>query len=467
MIAKVLDENFPQTRKTEPEVLAHHLNAAGKTTAAIPLWLIAGEHAYVRSALHEAIAHLEKGLSALLDQEQNAERDRLELEFRVVLGNSLNVAKGFAAQQTGSNHLRALSLARAHKQVPQIFQIHYGLAGHLAVKGELMAAREQSEMFVSEAEELGETDAAVISWRLLGTIRFIVGDLKGARDALETALVHYGKGKRLDLCDLYGHDPRVLGLGYLSQTLWALGYPERANNAIVDAIAYAEKVADPYSRSFARGDGSNVFVLLRDPSSAKKNAKVAIEVAAEADAESGGASPDALAYSQALLGWSLTCEGQPEEGINLIRQGIDSACVRGAKVHLTRMYYAFGDALARDGRVTEAVDAINDGLSVAEETREAYYLAGLYHSKGVLVGMSGRQEAASAADLFHKAIAVARSQSAKSWELRTSTSLARLWQQQGKRKEAHDLLAPVYDWFTEGFDTKDLKEARALLDELS
>jgi class 3 adenylate cyclase/predicted ATPase len=463
VIAKVLDENFPQTRKTEPEVLAHHLNAAGNTTAAIPLWLIAGEHAYIRSALHEAIAHLEKGLSALLDQEQNAERDRLELEFRVVLGNSLNVAKGFAAQETGSNHLRALSLARANKQVPQIFQIHYGLAAHLAVKGELMAAREQSEMFVSEAEELGETDAAVMSWRLLGTIRFIVGDLKGARDALETALVHYGKGKRLDLCDLYGHDPRVLGLGYLSQTLWALGYPERANNAIADAIAYAEKVADPYSRSFARGDGSNVFVLLRDPSSAKKNAKVAIEVAADA----GGGSPDALAFSQVLLGWSLTCEGQPDEGISLIRQGIDSSCARGAKVHLTRMYYAFGDALARDGRVAEALDAINDGLSVAEETREAYYLAGLYHSKGVLLEMSEGQDATSAADLFHKAIDVAQSQSAKSWELRASTSLARLWQQQGKSKEARDPLAPVYDWFTEGFDTKDLKEAKVLLDQLA
>jgi class 3 adenylate cyclase/predicted ATPase len=459
-IARVLVERFPEICDSQGELLAHHYQQAGRIESAIQAWLKAGEHAYSRSAHNEAIAHLTKGLSALLGQQENPERDRLELAFRVVLGNSLNTAKGLSAQETGSNHLRALSLARAHKQVPQIFQIHYGLAAHLIVKGELTAAREHCEAFLAEAEALADADAAVIAWRILGTCRFGLGDFKGARDALESALVRYGNGIRPDLGDLYGHDPRALGLAYLSQALWVLGYPDGAVTTIAGAVAHAKNVTNLYSRCLATGDASHVFMMLRDPGSAMNNAKIAVDVAADQGF------PDMLSHAKVLLGWSLTCEGRPDEGIRLIREGIDSYRLRRASLHLTRSFYALADALARDGKVSEALDAIDNALGIAEETNETYCLAGLYQRKGALLVTWGEQEVASAAGLFDKAIAVARSQCAKSWELRAATSLAQLWHSQGMQREAHDLLAPVYDWFTEGFDTADLKEAKALLEEL-
>jgi predicted ATPase len=190
------------------------------------------------------------------------------------------------------------------------------------------------------------------------------------------------------------------------------------------------------------------------------NAKIAVDVAADQGF------PDMLSHAKVLLGWSLTCEGRPDEGIRLIREGIDSYRLRRASLHLTRSFYALADALARDGKVSEALDAIDNALGIAEETNETYCLAGLYQRKGALLVTWGEQEVASAAGLFDKAIAVARSQCAKSWELRAATSLAQLWHSQGMQREAHDLLAPVYDWFTEGFDTADLKEAKALLEEL-
>ncbi|UCH48900.1 MAG: AAA family ATPase [Betaproteobacteria bacterium] len=459
-IAEALEQHFPETADTRPELLAHHYTEAGKTASAIKAWLKAGENAYTRSALKEAIAHLQKGLSVLLDQEESAERDQIELAFRVVLGNSLYAVMGFAAQETGDNHVRSLSLARTYRQVPEIFQIHFGLAAHLVVKGELMAACEHSEAFLAEAEELGDKGAAVVSERCLGAYRFILGDLQGARDALESALAGYGKGIRRDLIDLYGHDPRVLGLCYLAQTLWILGYPDCAIKAISDASTHADAGGHVFSRCFARGDGSHVFVRLREPALAMQNAKIAVELA-----EDHGLT-DMLGMARVLLGWSLACEGQQDHGISLIRQGLTTYGSSGAKVHSTRHLYALADALFRDGRVAEALDAIDEAIEVADEINERYYLAGLYEHKGMLLSKLGEREVGSAVGLFKKATDVARSQHAKSWELRASTSLARLWKQQGMPREAHDLLEPVYNWFTEGFDTKDLKEAKALLDEL-
>jgi predicted ATPase len=316
-----------------------------------------------------------------------------------------------------------------------------------------------------ELLQLGQTvqDPLVLvqTYTLEGDSLFFQGQFALARTHLEHAKSLYSPQRYDPSAYFFGHHPIVQNLNILAYVLWVLGYPERAGQRCDEALTFAQGLSHPFSLVFALTNKALLHHLRRDATIVQEQAATAITVSTE------HGFPLRAAFGSMLLGWALVEQGAGEAEIARIKEGIAAWQATGAKLLSAVWLGLLAKVYGKSGQQEEGLTVLIEALRAVEETGEHFYEAELYRLRGEFLLHLSSDNQQEAETCFQHAIRIAQNQQAKSWELRATTSLARLWQQQGKRQEAHDLLAPVYNWFTEGFDTADLKDAKMLLDELA
>ncbi|MBI3756460.1 MAG: AAA family ATPase [Deltaproteobacteria bacterium] len=467
--------------------LAHHYRRSSNTEKAIKYLHLAGQQAVQRSANAEAITHLTAALELLTVLQETPERLQQELALQLALAVPLMVTKGFAAPEVGAIHTRALVLCQQVGETPQLFRALWGARTYYLMRGELQTAQELTERLLPLAQHAQDSALLLEAHYWLGSILYYAGEEVPARVHIEQSLALYDPQQRLSAIARVGGDLGVTGLTYLANVLWLLGYPEQAWRRSYEAMTLAQESAHPFTTALVWGFNVVLSQFLYEVQTVQHRAEALV----------------ALCYQQGFSahvtgaivqrGWALAMQGREEEGIQQIQR--DMAAVRATGTELYRPYCLalLAEAYGKAGQVEEGLTALAEALATVNKTGERFYEAELYRLKGELTLQQENQKAKvkgqkpvlsvvegskisnsqsltpnlQAEACFLKAIDIARQQQAKSLELRATVSLARLWQQQGKKAKAHKMLSEVYSWFTEGFDTKDLQEAKALLDELS
>jgi class 3 adenylate cyclase/tetratricopeptide (TPR) repeat protein len=454
-IAQVLEEQFAEIKETQPELLAHHYTEAGSIEQALPYWRQAGERASQRSAYVEAINHLTKGLEVLKAVPDTPERVQQELTLLLALNRALIPAKGYTAPEVEHTVLRAQALCQQLGETPQRFLAQYRLWGFYFLSGELRTARELAEPLMRLAQKISDLASLVWAHVALGWTLYYFGELPAARLHAEQGIAMYDPQQHLG-STLQTADPKVQCLSYVTWILWNLGYPEQALQRSQEAVAVAVELAHPFSLAMALGSTATVHALRREGLLAREQAEELMTLATEQGF------PYWLAYGREAQGWALAEQGQVQEGIARMRQ-----------MRASFTFALLAEAYGKVGQIEEGLAVLAEALTLVNKAGGRVEEAELHRLKGELTLKQSRVRSAEsevqkdAEVCFHKAIEIARRQSAKSLELRAVMSLSRLWQQQGKQREAHQMLAEIYGWFTEGFDTKDLQEAKALLEDLS
>jgi TOMM system kinase/cyclase fusion protein len=462
-IAQVLEERFPETVATQPELVAHHYTEAGLLTQAIPYWQRAGQRAVEHSAQMEAISHLTRGLELLKTLPDTPERSRQELTLHLTLGPALMATKGWAAPEVERTYTRARTLCGHVDETSELFPALWGLWVFYFIRAELWTARELGEQLLGLAQRAQDPALLLEAHHALWPALFFLGEWAPTRVHLEQGLALYDARQHGSLAFLYGgHDPGVCAQGYAAWTLWFLGYPDQAVQRSHETLALARQLSYRFNVVDALSSATSLHACRRDWQAAQEHAEAAIALSTE----QGFALT--LAWGTILQGWVLVEQGHGGEGIAQLRQGLTASRSTGAEVIQTFFLALLAEAYGKVGQPREGLHVLLEALEAVNKKGEHFYEAELYRLKGVLTLQSHVQAPQAEAEAcFQKAIEVARQQQAKSLELRAVTSLSRLWQQQGKRVEARQLLAEVYNWFTEGFDTRDLQEAKVLLEELS
>ena len=426
---------------------------------AVAYWLKAGRQAVARSANAEAIAQLNRGLELLAGLPDDQARQQLELELRTTLGGALIAAKGWAAAETGEAFARARELCRRMGDTPQLFPVMLGQWTFHVNRGEIGGALAVGEEMLCLARQRQDLAAQVMAHRALGPALLYLGKLDPARGHLERALALYDPAHHGSLAFRYAHlDPRVIGLNSLSWVLFALGYPEQALTRSHEALAYARELSHITTMSIGLYQAGCLRQFCRDHDGVLERADELISLATEQG------QPQHLALGTMLRGWALAAGGDAAAGSGELRRGLAAYQATGGEQWLPYFLALLAEA---QGPAAEASGALDEALARAERTGERWFEAELYRRKGEALRGLASERHAEAEDCYRHALALARGQAARSWELRAATSLARLWRDQGRSGEACELLAPVYGRFTEGFDTPDLRETEALLDELS
>jgi class 3 adenylate cyclase/predicted ATPase/DNA polymerase III delta prime subunit len=457
-VAQVLEEEWPETAEAQPELLAQHCAQAGLVERAINYYARAGERAVARSAMAEAIAQLTRGLELLKRLPDAAPRWRQELELQIALGRALIVTRGYAASAVGETYARARALCEQLDRPPQIVPVLYGQSVHHLLGGPLRLARELAADLLQQGEDSVDAAVTVMGHRLTGVTCFHLGELLAARTHVEQALARFDPAHRPFYMSFHAQDPLVTLHTYLSWDLFCLGYLDQARFRSEAALEEARKLRHPYSLAQALNLACWVDWATRSHEELLARADAAIAISDE------HGFPYNLAVGTVMRGWALAASGQTAEGTALLRAGVTAFRATGAVTRVPFFLTLLADA---EGKATER----NQGLAhlaeaerLVAETEEKWAEAELYRVRGEL--LRAGHDLAAAERCFCQAIGIAQQQSAKFLELRAAISLAQLWREQGKRDLAHDLLAPVYGWFTEGLDTPILKEAKALLEEL-
>jgi predicted ATPase len=460
-IAQVLEARFPKICASQPELLAHHYTEAGAVAQAVSYWQQAGQRAVARSAHVEAISHLTRGLDLLTTLPDTPERRQQELVLLTTLGPAFTATKGIGSPETGHVYARAHELCQQVGETPQLFPTLAGLARFYLNRGEMLTARALGEQLLRLAHRTHDLALVMEAHRTLGSSLFWGGELPLAQAHLEEGLALYHPQQHGGHALLYGRDPGMEFRGFASLTLWFLGYPDQAIASLQEALHLVHELTHPYSLATAFNMTAWLHQCRRERPLTQERAEAVLALATEHGLAQRWAS------STVLLGWTLAEQGRVEEGMVQIRQGLAAWQATGSRIWRPYFLALLADVCAQGGQGEEGLTVLAEALAAVDHTGERLYEAELYRLKGKLLLALPADDQAEAMTCFQHALTVARRQQAKSLELRAAVSLARLWQQQGKGTEAYDLLAPIYGWFTEGFDTADLQEASALLEALS
>jgi predicted ATPase/class 3 adenylate cyclase len=460
-IAQVLEAQFPAIVDQQPELLAHHYTEAGLLPQAIAYWQRAGQRALQRSAHLEAIGHLTQGLEVLASLPDSPERRQHELDLQITLGPALMAVKGYAAPEVQQVYGRARELCRHVEETPQLFQALWGLAYFYTLRSQCRTAQEVGEQLLSLAQRAQDPLLRQQAHHALAGALLHLGELSAAQAHLQQGLALYDPQQHHVQVLRLGMDLGVFFLAYMVRPLWLLGYPDQALQQSQKALTMAQELAHPFSQAYALLFAAFGHQFRREAQATHMRAEASYVLAGE----QGFAFMVAL--GTVLRGWALAAQGQSDAGIVQMCEGMAACRTTGAEAD--RPYYLalVAEAYGRGRRYDEGLAMLEEALALVDQPEECYWETEIHRLKGELLLARSAEHQAEAEACFHEALAVARRQEAKSLELRAATSLARLWQQQGKRAEAHALLAPVYGWFTEGFDTADLQEAKALLDALA
>ena len=468
-IAETLENQFADIAENQPELLARHCTEAGLIEKAASLWGKAGRRALKRSALVEAVEQFKRALDQIATLPSTPALRRMQIDLQVALITPLVHVKGYAATETKAVVEQARLLieqAEARGEPPEdpllLFSVLYGVLAANFTAFNADVCRDLAAQFLALAEKRKASFPLVLGHAFLGASLLLAGDVAEARAHLDQGIALYDPAEHRPLAMRFGEDTRVATLYWRSKALWMLGYPETALVDIDQALKVARESGHAGSLLWAL-TGSFFFVDSYCGKYTTANARVD-ELVAMADEK------DAV-YFKALgmlgRGWLLGLTGRASDAIRVITSEIPAWRSTGATLFLPSWLSYLAAAHAELGQLDEAWRCIGEALSAIETTKEKWLEAEANRIAGEIELKSPEPNKTKAEAYFERALAVARQQQAKSWELRTAMSMARLWRDQGKRDEARDLLAPVYGWFTEGFDTLDLKEAKALLDELA
>ncbi len=456
-VSAALEKHFPDLIERQPELLAHHLTAAGNTERAVEQWLKAGQHAAARLAYLEAIAHLERGLGLLHSLPDSPVRNSREIELQLALGFCLYPTKG--AVEAKLPYMRAHELAERDGEPQQRFEALYGLWQANLVSGRIAAAKPLSERLLSVTERGGDDGLQLQAHHSGWATWYWAGDPGKAREHADAGRRLYDLKKHASHRLVYGgHDPGVCARYVGAQAEWLLGYPEKALASAAEFLALAERIAHPFTLSIALALSSVVYLNRREPERALGLIEAAEVLAAE--------QRFSLIYDPSILrGVAMVGQGAVDEAIARIREGVTKWTGLGRTFYLPYGLAFLAAGLVWHGDRAAALAALRQGLATADATGEHMWDAELHRLTGTVLLAENKLDEGQAS--LQQAIRTAQAQQAKSLELRAATSLARLWGEQGRRAEAHELLASVYGWFTEGFDAADLKDAKALLDQLA
>ncbi len=460
-IAEVLEAQFPETVAAEPELVAHHYTEAGRTQSAIPYWHQAGQRAVARSATTEAVGHLTRGLQLLNTLPDTAERAAQELTLHMALGPAFMAAKGWGAAELGTVYARARELCQQMEETPQLFPALFGLWVFHYLRAELQTARELAAQLLSLAQRTQDPELLVEAHNAMGSTLCWIGEPVTARDHCEQGIAGYDPLMYPDHSFAYGQDGGIVCLSYAAWTRWISGYPDQALQHSHALLRLTEAMTHPFSRAFAFVWTAWVHLGRREVHKTQEMAEAAVTLSA-----AQGFGPT-WAMGTMGQGWALAEQGRGEAGFALMRQGLDAWQAAGAALAVSYFLGLLAEASWHRGQAEQGLHAVDEALEIVNTSDEHAWEAELLRLKGALSLAHSMEQQPEAVACFQQALDIARHQQAKSLELRAATSLARVWQQQGKRDDAHHLLASVYNWFTEGFDTADLQDAKTLLNELA
>jgi predicted ATPase len=451
-------EARPETVETQPELLAHHYTEAGLAAPAVGYWQRASQRSTARSAYAEGVAHLTKGLEVLQTLPDTPERARQELDMQIALGQALWVTKGRSVAEVGHAYARARELCQQVGDTPQLFVVLTGLVDFYRARRELEAARDLGEQLLALAQRQHDPGRLADAHSVLGEVMFYLGEFVPARAHLEQVQAVSASIQDRSPSSLFSGAARVITLDTPTYVLWLLGYPDQALTRSHAMLTYAQELQHALSLARALHNVMTLHKLRGEADVTQECAGAALAIMSEQGFEQN------LATTTFTRGWALAAQGQHEEGITQMRQGLAARRAMGAGISQAEYPARLGEAYGRIGQAEEGLRLLAEALAVVD--RDRWYKAEVHRIKGELLLRQAVPDALQAEACFQQALAVARRQQAKSWELRAAMSLSRLWQQQGKRGEARELLTPIYGWFTEGFDTPDLREAKVLLEAL-
>jgi predicted ATPase len=460
-IARTLESEFPQTALAEPELLAWHYSSAGLVEPAVGCLLSAAERAMGRSANIEAIDLLRKGLELLKTLPDSPERDRRELALQTHLGAALTAAKGFAAPAVRDAYLRARSLCARIEDPSQVFPVLRGLWVYSLVRAEWRQAQDLSEQMLELGERKNDVGDQLEGHRALGMTLLWRGELRRAREHFELGYNAYDPEQHHRHAVAYGNDPGVACLAHGGYVLSVLGHFEQALAHGKKARALARRRAHPFSLVQALIYCAFIHHTRREPQQVLKLAKESMRLASE------HGFPFWLAEARMMEGWARCEQGAAHAGLAQLQRGFTEFLDTGALMDRPRWLSVLAEAHAKCNQPDAGLRALTQGLILVDETGERFYEARLLGLQGDILLLRGGANAENDAETAYlKSLEVARQQGAKAWELRTATSLTRLWGLQGRTREGVDLLASLYGSFGEGFDTPDLVDAKVLLEGL-
>jgi predicted ATPase len=471
-VAEAIEALYAERLEEYSEQLAHHYDRAGDAAKAVRYLRQAGEKAWRSYANEEAIAHLSRGLELLQTMPITPERDRQELDLLVSLGVPLVLTKGHAAPEVQRTYAWALELSERLGDEDQRFHALLGLRRFYLLRDKLDAAYEFGRRLLALAQRTGNPAQLARAHMMHAETARLLGEFNQVRQHCEEGLAHYDPQQRRAHVFLYGNDTGIGCRISLAQVLWYLGYPDAAAREAEDLLVLAHELAHPFTLVFALHSTASVRQLLGEAQIVQQQEEGVIRISQE------HGFPLYLSLAKVLRGWALAAQGEVQVGIKQMQAGIaareDSGTVTLFSDQLTLLAEVYG----RAGRTREAIAQLDKALRLVAESGERDWLAEMHRLKGDLLAAGEDRACAEGRDAdraatfaqaeacYQHALDVARRQHARSWELRAATSLARLWQRQGKVEEARTLLQGVYGWFSEGFDTADLVAARALLDTL-
>jgi predicted ATPase len=467
-IAESLETRFAETAESEPDILARHCTEAGLIEKAAGLWAKAGQRSLTRSALVEAVAQLTRALDQIETLPGTPALRREQIKLQISLVNPLMHVKGYAAAETRAAAERARLLieqAEALGEPPEdpllLFRVlnAFWSANLMAFNGD--ACRDLAAQYLALAERQKATAPVVTGHRMVGISLLHTGHFAEAREHLDKALPLYDPAEHRPPAARFSSEGAVLVLSHRSRTLWLLGYPDAALRDANDALRSARELAQAAPLMLALVNAAVPYTLCGNWAAAAAQAQELVVLAEEKGA------PLWKAYGITLRGSVLALTGRASDATEILISGMTALRKTGTTLSTPSHLLVLARSYAELGQFDAAWRCIGEAMTAAETTKETSHEAEIHRTAGEIALMSPEPDAAKAQAHFERAIAIAREQKAKSWELRAAASLARLWRDQGERQQARDLLAPIYGWFTEGFDTLDLKEAKALLDELT
>jgi predicted ATPase len=467
-IAEVIENQFAEIAERQPELLARHCTEAGLIEKAAGLWGKAGRRSLLHSALVEAVAQLNRALALIVALPATPALRREEIELQVTLITPLMHVKGYAAPETKATVERAQRLiekAQALGEPPEdnllLFSVLYGfwVANLLALNGDLI--RELAAQFLALAEKQGTPGPLMVGHRLMGTSLMCTGHIAESRAHLDRGVALYDPMEHRPLATRFGQDGRVAILSWRSLALWLLGYPEAALADAEHTLKDAREIGHAATLMYALFHAIWTHIDCGNYVAANAHTEELVVLANEKRALLW------KGFGMMDQGCILALNGKASDAVQMLTSGIAAYRLTGSTMWVPLYLSYLGIAYAELHQFDDAWRSVGEAMTLAETTKESWYEAEVNRVAGEIALLSPEPDTQKAEAYFQHALAVGRQQQAKSWELRAAMSLARLWRDQGKVQQARELLAPVYGWFTEGFETRDLKEAKALLEKLA
>jgi predicted ATPase len=454
---QALESIFPEQLDDHLTQLAHHYSHSDNIDKAVEYLGRSGQQAMQRSAHADAVTSLSAAIELLQRLPDSPERIQRELRLQLAIGPAFIPVKGWGSPEVERASTRAWELCERLGDPPELFFALCGVWNVRFIRAELRTALEVAQQLLRRAESSHDPVLLRLAHQALGETLFHMGELPVAWEHHKIAL-SLDDPKRPTAPTVI--DEKVVNLSVMAWIQWYLGYPDQTLKSCNEAVESAQALSHLHSMAFAYGYACIVHALRGQVDAAREIAESQFALCSEHGLA------DFLAAAIGFRGWDMAMQGH-EEGIALVEECVASSCITGLKVYRPSRLCMLAEACGEVGRFERGLDALTEALTIADENEDRYYEPETYRLKGELLLKQNDSNVEEAENCFRRAIEIARNQSAKSWELRATTSLARLFVQQGRRDEARAMLAEIYGWFTEGFDTTDLKDAKALLDELA